>query len=456
MLIHADVGTDYSSSRLVSLGYVITDRDGRTVDSQAATARLPPVMSGVPSALQFSGGASLPPGEYLLKLAVAEGDRVGTVEHTFNASVLDAGRVRVSDLMVGGPMSTGQELLQPTVSYSVVFGSVHGYIEAYGDRSGTLSAKYEVAADADGSAILEAAVTPRMAGRSRAIFTQTMPVRQLPPGKYLLRVTLSSGAELVKTMARAFEVAAPAVLMTSATTPSAIPSEVYLPVTETMLSRQFNVGDVARPATVKAFRDRVPAAGQPAFDTGVQALAAGSYPEAEASFKSAISADNESSSALAYMAAAFAAAGHDTEAADAWQTALVDGSDLPEIYDWLSGALLRNHDLALARSVLEEASAKWPSDGRFTRPMALVFASFGQGPEAVRSLERYLTDHRDDVEALQMGVEWIYQLRSAGAVAHSPASDVRLARTYADAYNKLKGPQGALVKQWMEFLERKK
>ena len=55
------------------------------VDSQAADARLPPVMNGVPSALQYSGGASLPPGDYSFKFAVAEGDRVGTIEHAIHA-----------------------------------------------------------------------------------------------------------------------------------------------------------------------------------------------------------------------------------------------------------------------------------------------------------------------------------------------------------------------------------
>src|SRR5690242_9756826 len=78
VLIHADVGSDYAASRTVSLGYVITDESGRMVDSQMTNARLQPVMNGVPSALQYAGGASLPPGDYTLKFAVAEGDRVGT------------------------------------------------------------------------------------------------------------------------------------------------------------------------------------------------------------------------------------------------------------------------------------------------------------------------------------------------------------------------------------------
>ena len=132
LLIHADVGTDYSASKVVSFGYVITDREGRIVDNQAADMRLLPVMNGVPSALQYTAGASLPPGDYTLKLAVAEGDRVGTIEHVIHAALVDAPPVTLSELMVGGPTDRAGELLQPTIGYSVEFGAVHGYVEAYG------------------------------------------------------------------------------------------------------------------------------------------------------------------------------------------------------------------------------------------------------------------------------------------------------------------------------------
>ena len=77
LLIHADVGTDYPASKIVSLGYVITDSAGKIVDSKTSDVRLLPVMTGVPSPLQFTTGASLAPGDYTMKLAVAEGDRVG-------------------------------------------------------------------------------------------------------------------------------------------------------------------------------------------------------------------------------------------------------------------------------------------------------------------------------------------------------------------------------------------
>ena len=126
LLIHADIGTDYAAPRNATVGYAISDREGRMVDSQIGEARLPPIMNGVPSALQFTGGASLPPGEYTLKFAVNEGDRIGTVEHEFTAGVGKTGSFMVSDLMAGGPLNGAEDLLQPTVGYTVVFGTVHG------------------------------------------------------------------------------------------------------------------------------------------------------------------------------------------------------------------------------------------------------------------------------------------------------------------------------------------
>ena len=453
LLIHADVGADYTASRVVSVGYIISDNDGRIVQSQTGNVRLAPIMNGVPSPLQFSSGASLPPGDYLLKLAVAEGDRVGTVEHQLRAGVAPAGAVLVSDLMVGGPSTAGEELLQPTVGYSVVFGTVHGYVEAYGDGVAALTARYEIAQDADAPSLLDTDVPARLAGPSRAIFTRVMPVRQLPQGRYVLRVTLSSGGQPVRVTTRAFEVATPAVLMASAATSLAVTNDVYLPVPAPALSGGFNRSEVTRPAIVQAFRDRVPASARLAFDSGAQALAVGNFEDAERALKSAINPDDDSSALLAYLAAVYAASGHDAEAAGAWQTALIDGSDLPEVYDWLAGALIRTRDLPTARAMLEEAIEKWPSDARFAKPVALVYATFGQGVQAVRALARHLDAHVDDVESLFMGVEWIYQLHAAGAVARSQAEDVQLAKTYADAYIKAKGPQAGLVRRWMQFLE---
>ena len=152
----------------------------------------------------------------------------------------------------------------------------------------------------------------------------------------------------------------------------------------------------------------------------------------------------------------FAAAGKDHEAASAWQTALVDGTDVPQIYQWLSDALLRTHDVGAARAILEEADGKWPADTRFSRPLAMVYGTFGRGREAVRTLERYLEDRQDDRDGYFYAVQWLYTVHSAGAVVHSRAEDRKRAHEYADVYAKARGPQAALVKQWVDYLDKEK
>ena len=71
-------------------------------------------------------------------------------------------------------------------------------------------------------------------------------------------------------------------------------------------------------------------------------------------------------------------------------------------------------------------------------------------------MQRHLEAQPGDVSALFMGVEWIYNLHSLGAVARSRGEDLKLARTYLAAYERAKGPQVDLAKQWIEFLEGRK
>jgi tetratricopeptide (TPR) repeat protein len=457
LLLHADIGTDYTTPRSVALGYYITDLEGRVIDSQNADVRLPPVMNGVPSPLQYVAGASLPPGDYIFKLAVAEGDRVGTIEHPFRAGVSETGAIRLSDLMVGGPVDA-RDLQRPTVGHLVSFGSVHGYFEVYGSPLETLTARFEVAANESSAALVDREVAAFKVSGTRAIFSDVLLTRQLPPGSYVLRAIVSSSSDATsKTLTRSFEVAAPPVLMTSAggIGLSAVPAtDVFLPVGDELFARPFARDEALRPDTLRPFRDRVASTARTSFDQGVVALADGDYERAEHAFKNAVQLDADSTPILTYLAACFAAAGHDSEAAGAWQTALIDGSDFPEIYQWLGDALLRGREISQARTILEEAQAKWPSDVRFAKPLALTYATFGQGLQAIRTLEKHLAVHRDDPAALLLAVEWIYHLRLSGVVAHSKAEDVRLAKSYANAYLKsATKQQAALVKQWVGFLE---
>jgi Tfp pilus assembly protein PilF len=190
------------------------------------------------------------------------------------------------------------------------------------------------------------------------------------------------------------------------------------------------------------------------FDVGVGHLRSGNYPAAEQSFKEALKADGDTTGPLVYLAVCFAAAGHDFEASSAWQTALARASDLAQIYHWLSEALLRAHEMARAQSILEEAIRRWPDDSRFTKPLAMLYATVGRGDEAFRLHERYIAAGHTDADTMYRALEWIVQVHSSGRVVHTRAEDVALARSYADTYAKLNGPKRALVRQWVSYLER--
>ena len=183
------------------------------------------------------------------------------------------------------------------------------------------------------------------------------------------------------------------------------------------------------------------------------ALSAGDYDKAAASFKSGVQPDTDSTPLLAYLGVIYAATDDDAQAVGAWQTALVSGDDIPQLYAWLSQALLRTRSLPEAGEILEEAIEKWPSDPRFTGPLASVYATFGRGREAVRLLEQYL-EHRRRTMSRRPASESSGCIRFTwpDSVVHNREDDLRLARDWAARYGN--GPQQALVRQWLDVLER--
>ena len=220
-----------------------------------------------------------------------------------------------------------------------------------------------------------------------------------------------------------------------------------------MLMRPFAREQALSAQTLEPFLQRVPASSRTAFDQGVAELRKANYTGAIAQFKSAIKPDADSTAALSYLGASLAAGGAAAEAASVWQTALVDGSDLPQIYEWLADTLVRIKDYTAARSILEEAIGRWPADSRFARALAISYATLGKGREAIQALERYISDGHAEPDLLYLAVEWIFQVHNNRAVVINPTADLTLARSYAAQYAKASGPKQALVQQWVEFLE---
>ena len=135
LMIHAEVGADYAAQKTVVLGFVIADRNDRVVQRRAGNSSLRPIAPGQPSALQFTTSVTLDPGDYTMKLAVADGDRVGSVEHPVHAALDSAGAIAFSDLVVGGTGSA-KPAMPPPVGPTIRTDHVQGLVEAYGARGG--------------------------------------------------------------------------------------------------------------------------------------------------------------------------------------------------------------------------------------------------------------------------------------------------------------------------------
>jgi hypothetical protein len=207
LLVHADIGHAYTTAKSVTVGYVIADASGKTIDSKVTTAELTPAAKDVPGSLAFVSGASLLPGTYKLKLVAFEGGRAGTVEHTVHAAITERTGVRVSDLMVGATKEL--DPFTPSVGYVIDSGNLHGYVEAYGPQTRSITVTYELAGDADGATLSSADIKGRLVSEDRIVFSQMMPVSDLPPGPYVLRARVFSSGQPVTTLVRAFEVRSP-------------------------------------------------------------------------------------------------------------------------------------------------------------------------------------------------------------------------------------------------------
>jgi VWFA-related protein len=457
LLIHTDIGSSYAAPVRVSVAYAVIDQQGRPVDGQVSETRLAPIATGVPSSLAYTAGANVDPGDYTIKIAVVEGDRIGSLELPIHAALVEAAGASLTELMVGGPVPPG-DLLRPTIGARVSFGTVHGYLEAYGADVAALKARFEVAADDRGPALLSADVPGRSGGPDRMLFSQMMNVQSLPPGTYRLRAIVSRGEAPVGTLSRVFEigpVANGAVAETGRASPS-IAANMFLPVDAKDLAPAFRREDALNSAALARFRDRLSAAAKPAFDEGFGHLQKGTYAEAEKSFRAAQRQDPDSGVPLAYLAAVFAAAGYDTEAAAAWQTVLARADDVPELYEWLGETLMRKRLYAEAKPILQDAVERWPSDTRFARSLALLYAAGGEGDNAVHAMERFLAVHPSDARAQFLILQWLFTIHRAGTAVHGQAEDLKLARGYAEKYLATKEPNQPLVREWLAYLEKER
>ena len=204
LMIHAEVGADYTEQKTVVLGFVIAGPGDKVVQRRAGNSTLRPSIPGEASALQMTTSVNLPPGDYTMKLAVADGDRIGSVEHPVHARLGRIGTVVVSDLVVGG-LTTAKPVMPPPIDATVTTDYLQGIIEAYGSTAAAVTGRLDVAASLDGPALATAPIAAVPAGTDRAVLGQVLSIRNLRPGRYVLRAVLALPNVAPQTIIRTFE-----------------------------------------------------------------------------------------------------------------------------------------------------------------------------------------------------------------------------------------------------------
>jgi tetratricopeptide (TPR) repeat protein len=190
------------------------------------------------------------------------------------------------------------------------------------------------------------------------------------------------------------------------------------------------------------------------FLSGLSLYAKGQLEPAAAKFRETLRLDSEFFPAAFYLGSCYAAGGRDEQAVGAWQLSLVTQSDAPFIYTLLADALLRIPDVSQALDVLNEAAEQWPDEEEVQIRIGTAYALSGKRAEALQKFEPYLEKHPDDQERHFVALRTLYEARASGKPIRTPEEDRALFTRWAAAYAASKGPQQALVDQWMRAMSR--
>ena len=282
LLIHAHVGQSYTAPQSVAVAYMITDSTGRVVEESGRNGTDAPAAALACRRRCYSRPARRsPPGDYVLKLAAAEGNTVGSVEAS-DSRVADRCRcaqAERSDCRRAVP--SGRDADQPVSRLHSALRRrprlPRGVRTGGGNRNRAVRSRSRRAIACLGERDRGGAADQR----SRALFSRMVPISALPPGRYQLRAIVDCGGATVKTLSRAFEIAGPPPCPRPPTRPGLTWSwerDGAVPASRIRGSRgTFQLADALRPEILEPFVARVPAGRESSFDEGVGHLRSGDY-----------------------------------------------------------------------------------------------------------------------------------------------------------------------------------
>jgi VWFA-related protein len=489
VVVAAEVGGPRPASSEYVVGLALTETDGRVVAN--TVGRIAATPGAEPAAMEFLGALLVEPGTYLLRMAAADSSgRRGSVEHAVQAWKMAGEEFAVGDLMLSNPTADPNAVLKPGVVARLDAGRLAAYTELYAKDPAVLEqaeVRIDVGEDLEGPALVsgKASLVAGPDGQRRAV-QAILGVEALPPGKYVARATILSGGRTMGKLTRPFEVTKRVALARTPDAPAggapaAGASRTIIQYGGAPFTREaalapdvvgyylttFEQSRASAPAGVRAAianakKGQLQGAAREAFEGGDQAAAAflrglelytaGQLDQAATQFRAVIAQEAGSAPATFYLAAAYAAAGRDREAAGFWTRAIPAGPPAA-VYTLVADTHLRQGNATLALPALRDGLARFPEDDGLRRRLGAVQLTQGQVAEGLTTLEPYLSRHPEDHEAQLLALSGLYSSLAENPASATPENRARFERL-AKAYVAAKGPQAPLVTKWMQSVAK--
>ncbi|MGE5361482.1 MAG: VWA domain-containing protein [Bacteroidales bacterium] len=488
VLVCAEIDEHQEKADSAFVGYVVYDDTGKVQFDYFKRSDLERLPSG---ALRLVTAAAVPAGSYTLRLATARNGRLGSIEHRFKAALVQAGTMKLGDLVLSDGRGTGTQLAPP-VDAHMATDRVVAFVQLHGGAPRDASFVLELARTNTAPSLITAPLAPGTVRNAVQTVTGVADVSLLPPGEYRARMVASVGGKPVTTVSAPFLLdAVPRRSRASAPGGGSAPDGA-VPIPG---ASPFNAAEVLAPAVVAPFidtlaghsRDLPPNAvelakagrfddalaqleGRPAepltaFVRGAgllaKANAATTSPERKAALESAATRFRESVSGSSgsmigafYIGACYALGGKEQEAANAWQTSLAGLDTYPIVHRMLADALGRLGQAERQVEVLDEAAKQWPGDETFGRRLMAAEFAAGRYEQALAHVESLLAGHPDDEALAFLALQTVYEMALDAPVDRLPALIARLER-YRDAYVAAKGTRQALVDEWISYFKRR-
>jgi VWFA-related protein len=496
VIVSAEIGEPATEPAELHVGILVLDRDEKTAAGHITRMILAPLTPRGASPRLLQTSVLLDPGEYTLRLAVADDSgRTGSVHHTVRARLTrTAGRQDVSDLLVAAE-ATAPDPARIAPAPLVDTEAAAFQIDVAGQSNAQLANTTVTLqiAESESGAPLTSLNLP-LARRDGAVrtFSGGVKLGLLPPGSYVARAIVTTPGQPETRVSRSFRFApvsapppAPAAPDDTAPPPS-VDDEVPPPPPPKIAIRRprFDPESVLKPEVVNAFLESLtgiyppsPEAGRVierarqgqfeapepgrntavadevtfAFVRGLAELEKKRYAQATAWFQVALKGASDYLGSAFYIGACHAAIGRDQEAVGAWQMSLLsDAADV--VYPPLVDGLLRLGDGLQALTFLDEAPDAWPDPDARDERQATAEAMTGAYAPALEKLHGLLEKQPDDLDLAFLALQVMYRVRQESG----PLNDEDKARfaRYASRYTEGKGPNAALVATWLKYVQR--